>query len=77
MRVGLSVYDFIFTYLLTCILNDLIDDVYIIYGIYTAFVYIKLILKEQKSTLFLFCLFFLGPCPWHMEIPRLGVESEL
>ena len=20
---------------------------------------------------------FLGPIPWHMEIPRLGVESEL
>ena len=23
------------------------------------------------------CLFFLGPHPWHMEVPRLGVESEL
>ena len=22
-------------------------------------------------------VFFLGPHPWHMEIPRLGVESEL
>ena len=21
--------------------------------------------------------FFLGPHPWHMEVPRLGVESEL
>ena len=21
--------------------------------------------------------FFLGPPPWHMEVPRLGVESEL
>ena len=20
---------------------------------------------------------FLGPLPWHMEVPRLGVESEL
>ena len=20
---------------------------------------------------------FLGPHPWHMEVPRLGVESEL
>ena len=20
---------------------------------------------------------FLGPCPWHMEVPRLGVELEL
>ena len=25
---------------------------------------------------FSFCL-FLGPLPWHMEVPRLGVESEL
>ena len=25
--------------------------------------------------LFVFC--FLGLCPWHMEVPRLGVESEL
>ena len=22
-------------------------------------------------------LLFLGPLPWHMEVPRLGVESEL
>ena len=22
-------------------------------------------------------LFFLGPHPWYMEVPRLGVESEL
>ena len=25
----------------------------------------------------LFCFCFLGPCPWHMEVPRLGVKSEL
>ena len=24
-----------------------------------------------------FFLVFLGPHPWHMEVPRLGVESEL
>ena len=29
------------------------------------------------SFLFLFCFFFLGPHPWHMEVPRLGVEGEL
>ena len=23
------------------------------------------------------CCLFLGPYPWHMEVPRLGVESEL
>ena len=26
---------------------------------------------------FLSFLSFLGPLPWHMEVPRLGVESEL
>ena len=25
----------------------------------------------------LFVLCFLGPYPWHMEVPRLGIESEL
>ena len=24
-----------------------------------------------------FFFFFLGPHPWHMEVPRLGIESEL
>ena len=24
-----------------------------------------------------FFFFFLGPHPWHMEVPRLGVKSEL
>ena len=27
--------------------------------------------------LFLFLFFFLGLHPWHMEVPRLGVKSEL
>ena len=27
--------------------------------------------------LFLFLLSFLGPCLWHMEVPRLGVKLEL
>ena len=27
--------------------------------------------------LFFFFFFFLGPYLWHMEVPRLGVESEL
>jgi len=26
---------------------------------------------------FSFFFFFLGPNPWHMEVPRLGVQSEL
>ena len=27
--------------------------------------------------IFLFFLPFLEPLPWHVEVPRLGVESEL
>ena len=26
--------------------------------------------------LFIYFLLFLGPLPWHMEVPRLGVELE-
>ena len=37
---------------------------------------------QTSQTTFLFFSFlvflpFLGPLPWHMEVPRLGVESEL
>ena len=37
----------------------------------------------KKDFFFFFCLFllllllFLGPIPRHMEVPRLGVQSEL
>ena len=31
--------------------------------------------KEKKKRIF--SSFFLGPYTWHMEVPRLGVESEL
>ena len=37
-------------------------------------------LPNVDSCLFGVCLFFcyfFGPLPWHMEVPRLGVESEL
>ena len=36
-------------------------------------------IKEVKSTLLLiyFYFIFLGPCRQYMEVPRLGVESEL
>ena len=37
-------------------------------------------LQYHMVTLFLIFLFdfaFLGLHPWHMEVPRLGVESEL
>lgn len=30
-----------------------------------------------SSSAFLFNYFFLGPHPWYMEIPGLGVKSEL
>ena len=35
--------------------------------------------RELQDTLFFFVFFpfFLGLHPWHMEVPRLGVESEL
>ena len=32
---------------------------------------------ESTFCFVLFCFVFLGPYPWHMEVPRLGVESEL
>ena len=32
----------------------------------------------QYGGAFVFCFVcFLGPCPWHREVPRLGVELEL
>ena len=31
--------------------------------------------KKEKTSYFILCL--LGPHLWYMEIPRLGVESEL
>ena len=34
----------------------------------------------QGFIYFIFCFlsfFFLGPHPWHMEVPRIGVELEL
>ena len=39
---------------------------------------VNLFLKvfEQEEYLFFF-FFFLGPHLWHMEVPRVGVESEL
>ena len=38
----------------------------------------SILLPSQLPVQFLFFSFvFLGPHPWHMEIPRLGVGSEL
>ena len=33
--------------------------------------------KIPKMHSFFFFLVFLGPYPWHLEVPRLGVLSEL
>ena len=33
--------------------------------------------EPRQEHLFFFFLLFLGPLPRHMEVPRLGVESEL
>ena len=42
---------------------------------------ILLLATSKKSVVFLFFVFvflpFLGPLPQHMEVPRLGVKSEL
>ena len=34
------------------------------------------LVRDRKEDLERFFL-FLGPYPWHMEVPRLGVELEL
>ena len=34
-------------------------------------------LKPRMVVSFFFLSFFLGSHVWHMEVPRLGVESEL
>ena len=33
--------------------------------------------QELQELLFFFSPHFLGPHSWHMEVPRLGAESEL
>ena len=42
-----------------------------------GFVLLLIWLREDfspaQSSFLFFCLFFLGPHPWHMEVPRLGV----
>ena len=32
---------------------------------------------QAKLTIFSFCFVFLGSYPWHLEVPRLGIELEL
>ena len=35
------------------------------------------VLSSLTQQIFFFSFFFLGPHVWHVEVPRLGVESEL
>ena len=41
------------------------------------FNYVFKSVKKVKTEFFFFFFFFLGLHPQHMEVPRLGVESEL
>ena len=34
-------------------------------------------LSELREFLFFFSFVFLRPHPWHMKVPRLGLQSEL
>ena len=48
----------------------LVDEVHL--SIY----YLSICLSVYLSSIYL-SIFFLGPHPWHMALPRLGVKSEL
>ena len=37
----------------------------------------RMAVGNSQPTSFLFVCLFLGPHPWHMEVPRLEVKSEL
>ena len=39
--------------------------------------FVEEMIVELSCFLFLFLLPFRGPLPWHMEVPRLGVQLEL
>ena len=41
--------------------------------IYTKYIYIYV----KYIYIYIYTYPFLGPHPWHMEVPRLGVKSEL
>ena len=57
------------------------QDLLIAYQMHKPFIYLKYLCDSTHCSLFfsfLFIyLFFLGPHPWHMEVCRLEVESEL
>ena len=49
----------------------------------TLDIYLEICLSNYLRTfnlfvyLFIYLFVFLGPHPWHMEAPRLGIELEL
>ena len=45
--------------------------------IFLFFFFLSFVFFVVVLLLLLLLLLFLGPLPWHMEVPRLGVESEL
>ena len=48
------------------------------YSWYLYIFYLKCyVMKNSPVFGFVFVFCFLGPHPWHMELPRLGVKSEL
>ena len=44
-----------------------------------GFFFFVIVINTIEFFLFSFLVFlpFLGPLPWHMEVPRLGAQSEL
>ena len=52
-------------------------QLHLLYGCWLFYIIILLllILSPFLPSFFFFC--FLGPILWHIEVPRLGVESEL
>ena len=40
-------------------------------------IYVSIFIINMHLTFLFFVFCFLGPHPWHMEVPRLGVQLEL
>ena len=56
----------------------LVYSKYLIQCYYTCSKQVQIYIKAIFQIFFFFFFFcFLGPCPWHMEVPRLGIKSEL
>ena len=56
-----------------CTLDKIVDTIILalsIYKVYKIDFHLQIYLKKN------FFYLFLGPHPWHMEVPRIGVKSE-